>query len=104
LLEAMACEIPVVGSDVLGINEVVKHNENGLLFPIHDEEMLTNNLRSLLINDALRKTMGGNGRLYVEKNYDLEREIRDYDALFQHLKHGGSTPLPSPLLKGGGYS
>ena len=90
LLEAMACEVPVVGSDVLGINEVIKHKENGFLFPIDDEEILINSIRNLLINDELRKTIGRIGRVYVQENYNLERKMENYNVLFRHLKYSGS--------------
>ena len=90
VLEAMACEVPVVGADVLGINEVIKDKENGLLFPLKDERTLINYLRSLLINDDLRRAMGRRGRIYVEANYNLERKMEDYDALFENLLHHGS--------------
>ena len=89
LLEAMACEVPVVGSNVIGINEVIKDKENGFLFPIDDEEMLVNILESLLIDDELRRTIGRRGRVFVEENYNLERKIMDYDALFKHTRCNG---------------
>ncbi len=88
LLEAMACEVPVVGSDVLGIKEVIKHEENGILFESHNKEMLIKTIRSLLLNDELRKTIGCRGRVYVEKHYDIEREIKEYEAMFEQLKYG----------------
>jgi glycosyltransferase involved in cell wall biosynthesis len=90
LLEAMACEVPVIGSNVMGINEVIKDKENGILFPIDDEEKLIKNIKNLLINDELRRTIGRKGRIYVEENYNLERKIKDYDALFEHLMYDGS--------------
>jgi len=40
LLEAMACQCPVIGSDVMGINEVVKDNYNGILCKYGDVDAL----------------------------------------------------------------
>jgi len=40
LLEAMAAGVPVIGSEVAGITEVVTHRKTGLLFPSDDDERL----------------------------------------------------------------
>lgn len=85
ILEAMAAGIPVVGADVLGINEVVKHNENGLLFPSNDQEKLTETLLFMLRDDALRHRLSSSGKDCVDRHYSLHRMIDQYEHLFSFV-------------------
>jgi glycosyltransferase involved in cell wall biosynthesis len=62
LLEAMACGLPIVASNVGGIPEVVTHNYNGLLVEPGDAEGLANSIIELLLNEELRKKLS-NGAL-----------------------------------------
>lgn len=47
-LEAMACGVPVIGSDIAGIKSYVKDGKNGFLFPPGDEKSLVLCLRKFL--------------------------------------------------------
>lgn len=85
ILEAMAAGIPVVGADVLGINEVIKHNENGLLFPSNDKEKLTETLLLLLRDDSLRHRLSSSGKDCVERHYSLPRMVDKYEHLFSFV-------------------
>lgn len=71
--EAMACEVPVVGSNIGGIPEWLRHNENGLLVPPQDVNELALAVIKLLKDDSLRKEMGFNGRKYVLKEFGGEK-------------------------------
>jgi glycosyltransferase involved in cell wall biosynthesis len=82
LLEAMACGVPVIGADVLGINEVIKNNVNGLLFSNNDEKKLANLIKMLLNDSDLRKRISQEGRSFVERYYSLDDKIKEYDQLF----------------------
>lgn len=61
-LEAMACGLPVVASDVNGVSDIVPRGEldGGLSFPIGDARALARHLTRLLNDHALRATMGAN--------------------------------------------
>jgi 1,2-diacylglycerol 3-alpha-glucosyltransferase len=48
VLEAMACEKPVVGCDYLAIPEAIKDNRNGFLFPAHDTDACAHQLAKVL--------------------------------------------------------
>jgi len=67
LLEAMACGKPVVASNIDGYASVLKHDEEGLLVPVGDEEALAQALLSLLNNPALREQMGNKGKIKAER-------------------------------------
>ncbi len=69
LLEAFACNLPVVAVGVTAIPEIVRHNENGLLVPPRDPRSIADSLIHLLRNKDKAITMGKRGRSMVEKNY-----------------------------------
>jgi glycosyltransferase involved in cell wall biosynthesis len=60
-LEAMACGLPVVGTRVGGVPEIVRDGENGLLVPPDDPPALAEALIRLLTNPALRERMAASG-------------------------------------------
>ena len=69
LIEAMACEVPVVASDSGGIPEVV--GDAGLLFRVGDRDDLLNKLLECLNNDSLRAEMARKGRERAAALYDV---------------------------------
>ena len=62
LKEAMAMELPVVTSDISGIEELVEDGQSGLLVPPNNAEALADALERLLADEAMRQTMGKKGR------------------------------------------
>ncbi len=108
-LEAMACEAPVVASAVGGIKEVVVHGETGYLVPleqrdespfepVHPEQFardLAARLNALLANEALRKTMGQNGRRRAEAHFSWAAIAQKVLALYRSLTQE-KTSGPSP--------
>jgi len=60
LVEAMACETPVIGSDSGEIPHVIA--DAGLIFPENDVDALADHLRSLQLDAALRQKLGRRGR------------------------------------------
>jgi phosphatidylinositol alpha-mannosyltransferase len=62
LLESMACETPVVCSDILGFRDVVKHEREALMFHCGDREGLADSLVRLLDDETLRARLGKAGR------------------------------------------
>lgn len=60
-LEAMASGLPVIASNVGGIPDAIKDNENGLLIPPEDHQALSNSILMLLNDDKLRKDLGEKG-------------------------------------------
>ena len=81
LIEAMAAGIPVVGSNVRGIREVISHNENGMLFEVNDVKALAEILFILIRNKKLRKKISKNGFLYVCERHCLKEWIKKYETL-----------------------
>jgi glycosyltransferase involved in cell wall biosynthesis len=69
LIEAMACEVPVVASHSGGIPEVV--GEAGILVPVGDTRALVNALGSLCGDPAARRELGRAGRERALRNFDI---------------------------------
>lgn len=72
ILEAMSCGLAVIGSNVGGIPEVVKPDENGLLFPSGDAKVLSEAILTLARDPDLREKLGAGARkLADERRVDL---------------------------------
>lgn len=86
LIEAMACGVAVVGADVEGIRDVIRHEETGLLCP-PTVEGIAFALQRLLANAGLRKRLGGAARAFVEQEYSLGRVLELELAVLQQVQH-----------------
>jgi L-malate glycosyltransferase len=70
IVEASACELPVVTSNVGGLPEVVINNETGYLINTEDYEGCAEAIIKLVMNPQLRQKMGKNGRIFVQRKYE----------------------------------
>ena len=74
--EALACGIPVIGTSVGGIPEIIEDGKSGELVPPNDHVQLSKTIRKVLNNRERMKKMGQNGRKHVEENFELDRVCR----------------------------
>ena len=71
IMEAMGRGLPVVASDVKGHQDLIRHGENGLLYPYGEEEVCARQLRRLMEDPGEARRMGERGRL-DSRSYELE--------------------------------
>lgn len=90
-VEAMACGLPVVGSDTGGIRTTVVHGKTGYLIPPKDPDMLAERLAHLAANPALRDRMGTAGRLRARRLYTWQRVGQDLRTVYQRVGAGVSN-------------
>lgn len=85
VLEAMASGIPVIGSDVLGINEIISHEITGLLFPSDDAESLSRAIQRLIREPQLCSVLKQNAFDQVLQGHSMNQWIYKYQKLFQSI-------------------
>jgi glycosyltransferase involved in cell wall biosynthesis len=83
LVEAMACEVPVIGSRCGEIPRTI--GDAGLTFREGDSDELTRKIQSVLENDALRDTLRKKGRARVLENYTNRRLASSLYTLHRSL-------------------
>jgi N-acetyl-alpha-D-glucosaminyl L-malate synthase BshA len=84
-LEAMACGVPVIGSDAGGLPEVVRHAESGYLLPVGDVEGMAARTIEILKDDERRRAMGEAARHRVESLFDADRVVSQYEAAYARV-------------------
>lgn len=85
LIEASACERPIVATDTPGCREITLHNENGVLFPAGDNPAMIAALEKLIDSPDLRQKMGKRGREIVQEGFSLEIVTSQTLALYEKL-------------------
>jgi glycosyltransferase involved in cell wall biosynthesis len=81
----MAVGVPIVGSDVMGINEVIENGSTGLLFPAGDEEKLAETVTMVLMDKGLSNRLSSAAREFVVTHFSLDDKVEEYQGLFNSL-------------------
>lgn len=82
VLEASACEIPVIVSDVGGLPEVVKNGITGFVVRRESIDDAANALVRLVLDEDLRGELGKKGREYVQKYFSWEASIGKMEEVY----------------------
>ncbi|MFP3860552.1 MAG: glycosyltransferase [Bacteroidales bacterium] len=83
VLEAGACGLPSVVSDVPGFKEIVRDGETGFVVPRKDARAAADALEKLMINKTFRESMGRNARKQVEDFYSLEESVNKMLGIYK---------------------
>jgi glycosyltransferase involved in cell wall biosynthesis len=75
ICEAMAMELPIISTNVGGLDKVVIDGKNGFVIPIDNEELLADKLRALVSSESLRREMGLKGRAIMESEFDITKSV-----------------------------
>ncbi|MEW6219281.1 MAG: glycosyltransferase family 4 protein [Thermodesulfobacteriota bacterium] len=105
LLEAAACGLPLVATDVPGCREVVREGENGFLVPARESLPLAERLERLLTDEPLRQRQGQASRRLAEQEFAVGRVVGETLALYRRMlasqAGGQGRPTPGPGQTGG---
>lgn len=88
-MEAMSSATPIVGTDVMGVSEILLDGKTGVLVPPADPAALARRIRELLLDEVARSRMGMAGRAHALKNLSLSRQVDKLLQLWGHAKIQG---------------
>ena len=82
VLEAMACETPVISTRWLGADEIIDHGTTGLLVPLEDEQALAMSMMEALSDKSRMREIAGKAREALTQ-FSMEKITREYMRLFE---------------------
>lgn len=88
-LEALACGVPVVGSIVGGLPELVTDGEVGYLEPIGDVEAMAKRSIEILSDDMLHQAMSKNARRLTVEKFDTGDIVKEYYQFYEEVLKNG---------------
>jgi glycosyltransferase involved in cell wall biosynthesis len=85
VLEAMACGLPIVGTQASGLHELVRDGVNGYLAPVKDPDALAEALALLIENGYERRRMGRQSRKLAEREFAWEYIAAQYVEIYRKI-------------------
>jgi colanic acid/amylovoran biosynthesis glycosyltransferase len=95
VLEAMACELPVVATDCGGVREAVRDGVEGFVLPPREPARAAAALERLWQEPELRERMGKAGRARVLSNFTLEGHLDAMEGLYAEVTRTSESPAPA---------
>ena len=89
ILEAMACGLPVVATNVGGNSELVDEGITGTLVPPADPEKMAQALLAYFKDNAMARSHGAAGRAKIEAQFSMEAMVRGYMGVYDKVLGGG---------------
>jgi glycosyltransferase involved in cell wall biosynthesis len=86
VLEAMACGLPIVGTQASGLHELVRDGLNGYLVPTKDPEALAQALARLMGDGYERRRMGRESRRLAEREFAWEYIAAQYLEVYKQVE------------------
>ena len=99
--EAMAYGLPVVGTNLGGTAEIVRHGETGFLLPAGDADALAACIEVLVDDPGLRREMGDAGRLAFDRRFEFEHCYRRMVDVLTRARDGAGPSGGAALLEVG---
>src|SRR5262245_15695557 len=96
--EAMACELPIVATNVDGAREAIKEGENGYLHEPHDVAGMAESVLKLVADAELRNTMGLRGKSRVME-FDIETSVAAVESVYRQYLESHDVHRKHKLLR-----
>lgn len=92
ILQAMACGLPIVASDVRGVSNMIRRGEDGLLVPAGQVGPLADALESLIKSVEARRKLGDNARARAVAEFSRQRMVEEYRDLWAGVARSRERP------------
>lgn len=85
ILEAMAWKVPIVATNIFGIPEQIRHEQEGLLVEAGNPEALAAAIKRLMNHPEFAQTLAARARTRVETHFTMKQMGNAYDVLVQNV-------------------
>ena len=85
VLEALACETPVISTTIVGVSDDVIETDSGIIIPPKDTRKLEEAIMSILSDKKMIREMGKRGRLLVQEKYEWKKISESIHDLYEEL-------------------
>ncbi|MBU8569200.1 N-acetyl-alpha-D-glucosaminyl L-malate synthase BshA [Bacillus subtilis] len=85
LLEAMACGVPCIGTNIGGIPEVIKNNVSGFLVDVGDVAAATARAMSILEDEQLSNRFTKAAIVMLENEFSSKKIVSQYEQIYADL-------------------
>jgi L-malate glycosyltransferase len=85
LLEAMACGVPCIGTNIGGIPEVISDGETGFICEVGNVEEIAERAIQILSDEQLHKTMAENSIHRVKTKFNAHAIVQEYETIYKNL-------------------
>ncbi|MDD4182272.1 MAG: glycosyltransferase, partial [Candidatus Omnitrophica bacterium] len=83
VLEASACGIPIVATEVGGVSEIIENGTNGIMVEPKNSEAIAKAILKLADDTALADMIAKNAREKIEKLYSMEKSLRETEQVYK---------------------
>jgi glycosyltransferase involved in cell wall biosynthesis len=87
LMEACTYGVPVIGTDIGGIPDVIEDGKNGFLLESQDVAELREKIRAILFYPAVAKKMGAYGKANMKKEFSPDNFAKELVAAYKEAQH-----------------
>ena len=85
LIEAMACSLPCIASNIRSCQELIEDNVTGLLIDPLNIAMIADKVIYILENSNVAKSMGNAARRKIERNFNIEKTAENLEMVYNEL-------------------
>lgn len=85
VLEALACEAPVIATPVGGIPDIIRHAKTGMLTPVGDPLKLARAIQYLLTHKEIGIALGRAGRAKILREFSIEVIAQELRSIYEKI-------------------